>query len=63
MRVSMTKFLIDFNFDEFEKIKDNNINKLMECTLYKGRRHAKKLPVNGQRTHTNAKTRKKRYII
>ena len=59
----MTKFLVDFNFGEFEKIKEANINKLIECALYRGRRHLKKLPVNGQRTHTNARTRKKRFII
>lgn len=35
-----------------------NIARLMEIGSYKGLRHRKGLPVNGQRTHTNARTRK-----
>ncbi len=35
-----------------------NIKKLMDLGCYKGLRHRKKLPVRGQRTHTNARTRK-----
>jgi len=62
VRVSMVKFLTEFSFDNFEKIKKTNISKLIQTTLYRGRRHAMNLPVNGQRTHTNAKTRKKRHV-
>ena len=34
-----------------------NIKRLMDLGCYKGLRHRKGLPVNGQRTHTNARTR------
>ncbi len=35
-----------------------NIKRLMEIATYRGLRHRKGLPVNGQRTRTNARTRK-----
>lgn len=35
-----------------------NIKRLMEIGSYRGVRHRKSLPVRGQRTHTNARTRK-----
>jgi small subunit ribosomal protein S13 len=35
-----------------------NIKRLMDLGCYKGLRHRKGLPVHGQRTHTNARTRK-----
>ena len=35
-----------------------NIKRLMDLGCYRGLRHRKKLPVRGQRTHTNARTRK-----
>ena len=35
-----------------------NIKKLMEINSYRGARHKKSLPVRGQRTKTNARTRK-----
>ncbi len=35
-----------------------NIKRLMDLGCYRGIRHRKGLPVNGQRTHTNARTRK-----
>ena len=35
-----------------------NIKRLMEIGTYKGLRHRRGLPVNGQRTKTNARTRK-----
>lgn len=35
-----------------------NIKRLMDLGCYKGLRHRKGLPVNGQRTKTNARTRK-----
>ena len=35
-----------------------NIKRLMEIGSYRGLRHRKGLPVRGQRTHTNARTRK-----
>lgn len=35
-----------------------NIKRLMEINCYRGIRHKRGLPVRGQRTHTNARTRK-----
>ena len=35
-----------------------NIRRLMDIGAYRGLRHRKGLPVRGQRTHTNARTRK-----
>ena len=35
-----------------------NIKRLMDLGSYRGLRHRKNLPVRGQRTHTNARTRK-----
>jgi small subunit ribosomal protein S13 len=35
-----------------------NIKRLMDIGSYRGLRHRKSLPVHGQRTHTNARTRK-----
>ena len=35
-----------------------NIKRLMDMGSYRGLRHRKSLPVRGQRTHTNARTRK-----
>ena len=35
-----------------------NIKRLMDLGCYRGLRHRRNLPVRGQRTHTNARTRK-----
>lgn len=35
-----------------------NIKRLMDLKCYRGLRHMKNLPVRGQRTHTNSRTRK-----
>ena len=35
-----------------------NIKRLMDLKAYRGLRHRRSLPVRGQRTHTNARTRK-----
>ena len=35
-----------------------NIRRLIEVGAYRGHRHRRNLPVHGQRTHTNARTRK-----
>jgi small subunit ribosomal protein S13 len=35
-----------------------NIKRLQEINSYRGQRHKKRLPVRGQRTKTNARTRK-----
>ncbi|MDR2416865.1 MAG: 30S ribosomal protein S13 [Holosporales bacterium] len=39
-----------------------NIKRLMDLGCYRGLRHRKRLPVRGQRTHTNARTRRGRAI-
>jgi small subunit ribosomal protein S13 len=35
-----------------------NVRRLIEIGSYRGMRHRRSLPVRGQRTHTNARTRK-----
>lgn len=40
-----------------------HIRRLMDIGCWRGLRHKKKLPVRGQRTHTNARTRKGRSRI
>jgi small subunit ribosomal protein S13 len=40
--------------------KQENINSLKTMSSYRGIRHTRKLPVRGQRTHTNAQTCKRR---
>jgi len=40
----------------------SDIKRLTDLGCYRGIRHVKKLPVRGQRTHTNAKTRKGRGV-
>ena len=39
-----------------------NIKRLIDLASYRGSRHKKKLPVRGQRTHSNARTRKGKAI-
>ena len=39
-----------------------NIKRLVDLVTYRGTRHKKKLPVRGQRTHSNARTRKGKAI-
>ena len=43
---------------DLRKEVSQNIKRLMEIGSYRGVRHRKNLPVRGQRTHTNARTRK-----
>jgi small subunit ribosomal protein S13 len=40
----------------------SDIKRLMDISCYRGIRHVKKLPVRGQRTHTNARTRRGRGV-
>ena len=52
---------IDHNFKiegDLRREVSQNIKRLMEIGCYKGIRHRRGLPVHGQRTHTNARTRK-----
>lgn len=43
---------------ELRRDVSQNIKRLMEIGCYRGLRHRRGLPVRGQRTHTNARTRK-----
>jgi len=43
---------------DLRKLVATNIKKLMEINCYRGMRHKRGLPVRGQRTRTNARTRK-----
>ena len=43
---------------DLHRERTQNIKRLMEIGCYRGLRHRKGLPVRGQRTHTNARTRK-----
>ena len=57
----------DISEDDLQKIREyidknltveGDLQRLMEIGCYRGLRHRKGLPVRGQRTHTNARTRK-----
>ena len=72
--VPTTKKVKDLDDSELEKLRDEigkfivegdrrrevsmNIKRLMDLGCYRGLRHRKGLPVRGQRTRTNARTRK-----
>lgn len=72
--VPTTKKVKDLNDSELEKLRDEiakftvegdlrrelsmSIKRLMDLGCYRGLRHRKGLPVRGQRTRTNARTRK-----
>src|SRR5260363_171948 len=72
--VPLTKKIRDLDDTELEKLREQvgryqvegdlrrvvtmNIKRLMDMGCYRGVRHRQGLPVRGQRTHTNARTRK-----
>lgn len=59
--VTKIRDYIDANFTtegDLRRETRQNIARLMEIGCYRGLRHRKGLPVHGQRTHTNARTRK-----
>ena len=43
---------------ELRRERSQNVKRLSEIGSYRGMRHRRSLPVRGQRTHTNARTRK-----
>jgi small subunit ribosomal protein S13 len=47
---------------DLQRLVTNNIKRLKEVNAYRGLRHKAGLPVNGQRTRTNARTRKGRAV-
>jgi len=56
---------IDKNFDvegELRRETSLNIKRLIDLATYRGSRHKKRLPVRGQRTRCNARTRKGKAI-
>ncbi|HOW49153.1 MAG TPA: 30S ribosomal protein S13 [Rubrivivax sp.] len=72
--IAHSKKIKDLNDSELEKIREEigrltiegdlrretsiNIKRLMDMGCYRGQRHRRGLPVRGQRTRTNARTRK-----
>lgn len=59
--VARLREYIDKNFKiegDLRRDISQNIKRLMEIGAYRGLRHRRGLPVRGQRTHTNARTRK-----
>ena len=59
--IARLRDFIDSNFSiegDLKRERSQNIKRLMEIGCYRGLRHRKGLPVRGQRTHTNARTRK-----
>lgn len=59
--ISRLRMMIEERFSvegELRKEVSNNIKRLREIKSYRGVRHAKGLPVRGQRTRNNARTRK-----
>lgn len=56
---------IDGNYQvegDLRRVVSGNIKRYMDLGCYRGIRHRKRLPVRGQRTHTNARTRKGKAI-
>jgi small subunit ribosomal protein S13 len=63
--VSKIRELVDNDFvveGDLRREISMNIKRFNDLGCYKGLRHRKKLPVRGQRTHTNARTRKGKAI-
>ncbi len=59
--VTKLRDYIDANYlveGDLRRVASQNIKRLMEIGSNRGLRHRKGLPVRGQRTHTNARTRK-----
>lgn len=59
--VSAIREIIDENYSvegDCKRLESMNIKRLMEINCFKGKRHRLGLPVRGQRTRTNARTRR-----
>ena len=72
--IAPTTKIVDLSSDELDTLRSEvgkftvegylrrdvtlNIKRLMDLGCYRGLRHRRNLPVRGQRTHTNARTRK-----
>jgi len=55
IRSQIAKFAVE---GDLRREVSMNIKRLVDLGCYRGLRHRKKLPTRGQRTHTNARTRK-----
>lgn len=55
VRVQISKFIVE---GDLRREVSMSIKRLMDLSCYRGFRHRKGLPVRGQRTRTNARTRK-----
>ena len=55
IRTAITEFTVE---GDLRRSVSTNIKRLMDLGCYRGIRHRRKLPVNGQRTKRNARTRK-----
>jgi len=55
LRIEVSKFVVE---GDLRREKTLNIKRLMDLGCYRGLRHRRGLPVRGQRTKTNARTRK-----
>lgn len=61
LRTSISKYTVE---GDLRREVSMSIKRLMDLSCYRGSRHKKGLPARGQRTHTNARTRKgKRKIV
>ena len=59
--LTVVRDIIEKNYDVEGDLRRNNavnLKRLVDLGCYRGLRHRKGLPVRGQRTHTNARTRK-----
>ena len=59
--INKIREIIDHGFEiegDLRKVINLNIRRLIEIGSYRGSRHRRSLPVNGQRTRTNARTRR-----
>jgi len=60
-QVARIRKVIDEHYQvegDLRRVVSMNIKRLVDLGCYRGLRHRKSLPVRGQRTHTNARTRK-----
>ena len=55
IRTAVAKYTVE---GDLRRSVSTNIKRLMDLGCYRGIRHRRKLPVHGQRTKTNARTRK-----
>jgi small subunit ribosomal protein S13 len=55
LRAEVAKFIVE---GDLRREVSMSIKRLMDLGCYRGLRHRRSLPVRGQRTHTNARTRK-----